>query len=248
MKTCVKWAMLALILLLVKQAQAEKIQVVGTEYPPFTQTMPDGAPGGFAFDLLRAMFDDVKFEATFELFPWKRAETMLAEEPNTLALLARTEKREALYHWIGPVYPRALYLYRLKARPEVQLNVIEDVTPYTVGVVRGYASLTEVLNAGVPQSNLDEVANDSLNVKKLFERHVDLIPNNDMVLASLLRKEGHAFDDVEKAFVITPEGKSYFYFGVSKATDAQLVQTLLQAFDALKQDGRFDKIAQQYLQ
>jgi len=229
-------------------ASAETLQVVGTEYPPFTYTMPDGKPGGFSFDLLRAVFDELKIEATFALYPWKRAETMLSEEPNTLAFLARNEKREALYHWVGPVYPRSLYLYRLKSRPEIQLNTIDDVKPYKIGVVRGYASVTEILNAGVPQNNLEEVANDTLNIKKLFERHLDLIPNNDMVLANLLRKEGHALDEVEKAFAITPEGKSYFYFGLSKTTDAAVAQQLQQALDAMKQNGEYDKILQQYLQ
>ena len=240
--------MIGLLCSLTYSACAETFQVVGTEYPPFTYTLPDGKPGGFAFDLLRAMFDQLKIDAAFALYPWKRAETMLSEEANTVAFLARTEKRETLYYWVGPVYPRSLYLYRLKSRPEVQLTTIDDVKPYKIGVVRGYASITEVLNAGVPQANLDEVANDTLNIKKLFERHIDLLPNNDMVLASLLRKEGHALDDVEKAFAITPEGKSYFYFGLSKATDAQLAQQLQQAFDALKQNGDYDKILQQYLQ
>ena len=54
--------------------------------------------------------------------------------------------------------------------------------------------------------------------------------------------------EVEKAFVITPEGKSYFYFGLSKTTDERIAQQLQQAFDALKQNGEFDKILQQYLQ
>ena len=230
-------------------ANAETIQVVGTEYPPFTYTNPqDGKPGGFALDVLHAIFDELKIEANFALYPWKRAEIMLTEEPNTIAFLARTEKRESLYHWVGPVYPRALYLYRLKARPEVQLNVIEDVKPYKVGVVRGYASITEITESGVPQSNLEDVANDTLNLKKLFEYHIDLVPNNDLVLASLLRREGHTFDEVEKAFVITPEGKSYFYFGINKATDEQLVQQLQQVFEALKQNGRFEQILQQYMQ
>lgn len=229
--------------------QAETLQVVGTEYPPFTYTNPeDGKPAGFSFDLLRAMFAELKIDATFTLYPWKRAETMLAEEPNTLAFLARTEPRETLYHWVGPVYPRALYLYRLTSRPEVALNTIDDVKPYKVGVVRGFASITEVTKAGVPESNLEEVADDALNIKKLFEHHVDLIPNNDLVLASRLRQEEHSFSEVEKAFVITPEGASYFYFGLSKATDAQLVQKLQQAFDQLKQDGGYERILHQYLQ
>ncbi len=240
--------MIGLLCSLACSAFAETIQVVGTEYPPFTYTLPDGKIGGFAFDLLRTMFDQLKIDATFTLYPWKRAETMLSENPNTLAFLARNEKREALYHWVGPVYPRALYLYRLKSRPEVQLNAVEDVTPYRIGVVRGYSSIAEILNAGVPQANLEEVSNDTLNIKKLFERRIDLLPNNDMVLANLLRQEGHTLDEVEKAFVITSEGKNDFHFGLSKATDAQLAQQLQQALEALKQSGEYDKILQQYLQ
>lgn len=230
-------------------AHAEMIQVVGTEYPPFTYTSPEnGKPTGFALELLQTMFEDLSLDSRMELFTWKRAEVMLTDNPNTLAFLARTEKRETLYKWVGPVYPRTLYLYRLKSRPELQLNTIDDVKPYKIGVVRGYASVTEVLNAGAPQSSLDEVSADSLNIKKLFTHRIDFLPNNDMVLAHLLRQEGYSFDQVERAFVITAEGQSYFYYGLNKATDDMLVQKLQQALDTLKSDGRYDAMLQRYLQ
>lgn len=240
---------MAIVASLTLSGQAEMIHVVGTEYPPFTHTSPeDGKPTGFAIELLQTMFEDLSIDSRIELFTWKRAEVLLTDNPNTLALMARTEQRETLYKWVGPVYPRTLYLYRLKTRPDLQLNTIDDVKSYKVGVVRGYASVTEVLNAGVPQNNLDEVSADSLNIKKLFSHRIDFLPNNDMVLAHLLRQEGYSFDQVEHAFVITPEGQSYFYYGLNRSTDDALVQKLQNALETLKSDGRYDAILQRYLQ
>ena len=225
---------------------AETIHVVGTEYPPFTY-LQDGVPVGFAIGLLKAMFKETTLEAEFRLFPWERARTMLTEKKNTLAFLARNTKREKLYKWIGPVYPRTIALYRLKTRPEIHLGSADDIGSYKIGVVRGYAGINDLLRAGIPQHNLEDVSRDELNIRKLFEARIDLIANNDLVLAYLLRNEGHSFADVENVLAITGEGESYYYFGMNNKTDDRLVTQLQRALKKLKENGTYGAMLKEYL-
>ncbi len=225
---------------------ADTVTFMYTEYPPFTYT-EDGISAGFSIDILQAMFQKAGIKAEIIAFPWKRAETMLNENKNSLVFCARIARREKLYEWIGPVYPRTLSLYKLKTRSDIQINGIDDVLGYRIGVVRGYASVNEVIKIGVPEKNLDVASNETMNIRKLYANRFDLLPNNEMVLSYNLRKEGHSLNEVEKVFDITKEGGRDFYFAVNNKTDGILVEKLRQAFDKIKKDGTYDTVLKKYL-
>ncbi len=223
-----------------------KMTVLYTEYPPFTYT-EDGKAAGFAIDLLRAMFREAGVQAQMRTLPWKRAETMLNHDKNTMVFCARIERREDLYEWIGPVYPRKISLYKLKSRSDIKINGLEDVMRYKIGVVRGYASVTDLLKIGIPDENLERTVDETLNIRKLYGNRFDLIPNNDMVFSYNLQKAGRGLGDMEKVFDVTQAGVSDYYYAINRETDPALVEKLRQAFDRIKENKTYDAVLKQYI-
>lgn len=234
------------LICMVLPANAETIQVVYTEYPPFTYTQND-TPYGFAIEILKKIIHIAELDTVIKSCPWKRAEKMLENNNNTLAFLSRNEKRENKYKWIGPIYPRTLSLYKLKSRSDIQIVNVEDIIKFKIGVVRGFASVNELLKFGIPKNNLEYVHHDTLNINKLFAKRIDLITNNDIVLAHLLRQKNHNLNELEKVIMVVEEGKNFFYFGLNKDTAANIEQKLKQAFDQIKNEGIYDNILQKYL-
>ncbi len=223
-----------------------RMTVLDTEYPPFTYT-EEGKAAGFAIDILREMFREAGVQAQMKTFPWKRAETMLNHDKNTMVFCARIERREDLYEWIGPVYPRTLSLYRLKSRSDIKIDGLEDILRYKIGVVRGYASVTELLKIGIPEENLEKAVDETLNIRKLYGNRFDLIPNNEMVFSYNLQNEGYSLEDMEKVFDVTQAGVSDYHFAINRKTDPALVEKLRQAFDRIKENGTYDAVLKQYI-
>lgn len=249
MKVITLTAVFALFpMLLAQTLAAEKTyKMVGTEYPPFTFTDPaTGTPAGFAVDLAKAMCTKSARTVSVELHPWKRAESMLAANPGTIAFMARTEAREHQYRWIGPVYRRRSYLWALASSNRAEQARKGELGTLTVSVVRGYASLDELRKTGIAERNISEATDDAQNLKKLLAGRVDLIPANDLVLAWKLRAEGIPPETLVALFDITSPDSNEYYFGIHRNADDTEVSLLQNALDNLRQSGEFDRLLAAY--
>ncbi|EAR61626.1 substrate-binding periplasmic protein [Neptuniibacter caesariensis] len=236
---------LALCLATSLPAKATTFNVVGTEVPPLMYSVDDKAKG-FYVDLLEAMvsnLDDTEVKISF--YPAKRMFQEIAKTEKTFSLgITRNEKREELYKWVGPIYPRIFALFKNKDRSDIQVDSLADIRSYRIGVGRGYAAVNDLLKAGVPQKNIHEATDDTLNIKKLFRNRVDFVVMNDIMLAALLKKEGKNWGDVEKALILNDQYE--FWYAFNKNTDDQTIAKFQRALDQLKTDGRYDQIVKKY--
>ncbi len=225
--------------------QAEMYNVVGTELPPLMYT-ENGKAEGFYVDLLHAMIFNLKdADIKVKFYPAKRMFKVLSETDNTFSLgITRNENREDLYKWVGPIYPRIFALFKLRKRSDIQVEKLEDVCSYQTGVGRGYAVMNDLLKAGVPKKNIQEVSNDTLNIKKLFHGRIDFVVMNDIMLSYLLKKEGHMWNDVEKVMILNDQYE--FWYAFNKNINDRTIQKFQQSFDQLKQDGRYGSIVKKY--
>ncbi len=225
--------------------QAKHFEVVGTEVPPLMY-LKNGTPAGFYVDILNLMIQDMKdVEISISFFPAPRMFRVLSENPDTFSLgVARNDKREFLYKWVGPIYPRIFALFRLRDRSDIQVTKLEDIRLYRIGVGRGYAAMNDLLEAGVPCENIEEVTIDAQNIRKLFARRIDFVVGNDVMVAYLLKQEGYQWNDVEQTLVLNDEYQ--FYYAFNKNMDDRIIQKFQDALDRLKQDGRYAAIVRKY--
>ncbi|MBU1345094.1 MAG: transporter substrate-binding domain-containing protein [Proteobacteria bacterium] len=226
-------------------AGAEQYTVVGTDLPPLMYEK-DHQPKGFYVDVLQAMIRNMKgIDIVIEFYPAPRMFKILSESKDTFSLgVARNEKRENLYNWVGPIYPRIFALYKLKTRIDLKIDKLEDVRSHTVGVGRGYAAVDDLLHAGIPPGNIQEVASDSLNIRKLFINRIDFIVMNDVMLAYRLEQSGHRWADIEQALILNDEYQ--FWYAFNKGIDDSVVQRFQEALDQLRQNGVHQAIVNNY--
>lgn len=225
--------------------QAKTFNVVGTEVPPLMYSA-DGQAKGFYVDLLKAMTSNLEStDINIKFYPAKRMLHEISKNDDTLSLgITRNEKREALYKWVGPIYPRIFALFKLKNRSDIQVESLEDIRAYRIGVGRGYAAVNDLLEAGVPRKNIHEATDDTLNIKKLFRGRIDFVVMNDIMLAAQLKQQGKQWDDVEKALILNDEYE--FWYAFNKNLDNQTIEAFQQSLDQLKKDGRYETIVNKY--
>jgi polar amino acid transport system substrate-binding protein len=134
-------------------ASAIDLKAYTEEWQPYN-FVRDQEVTGISTDILKAACLQAQIDCEFQLVPWTRAYKTVQENPDTLIYsIARIVSREAQFAWIGPILPRTTWIY---ARTEVAAKIqgMKDLSDKRIGVIRGEASIDELLNAGVPKSAL----------------------------------------------------------------------------------------------
>lgn len=225
--------------------QAESYRVVGTDLPPLMY-QKENQTKGFYVDILREMVSSMKgIDITFKFYPAPRLFMVLSKSKETFSLgMTRNEKREKLYKWVGPIYPRIFALYKLKNRTEIKAEKLEDIKSYTVGVGRGYAAVDDLLNAGIPRENIVEATTDALNIRMLFSNRIDFVIMNDVMLSYRLGQEGHSWEDIEQTIILNDTYQ--FWFAFNKGIDDRVIKKFQDALDLLRKNGSYDAIVKKY--
>ncbi len=123
---------------------AQSLEIWVEDYPPFGYEDSNTREiKGISTDVTRAIVADAGIQVRlFKIAPWARVFLIAKKHPNVLlsAGVVRKPDREDLFHWIGPIADRNIYLFKLKSRTDIILNSIEDVKKYRVGSVIEAAS------------------------------------------------------------------------------------------------------------
>jgi polar amino acid transport system substrate-binding protein len=218
------------------------------DYPPFNFER-DGKRQGIAVDVLEEMLAQVgskKTRADIKVWPWARGyETALKEKNTVLFSTTRTEAREHLFKWVGPIMPSRIVLVAKKSR-DIRLKAVEDInkSPYKIGVVREDIGGQLLARAGVGKEKTVQ-ANSGVSVAKMLHAdRVDMWAYGAPVIMWNLKELGYPTDAYEEVFTLT-ESQQYYY-AVNKDTDDRLVEKLQAALEQVKAKGRFNAIVARY--
>ncbi|ACS79456.1 substrate-binding periplasmic protein [Maridesulfovibrio salexigens] len=224
----------------------DRLTVLTEDWPPYSYES-DGRVVGLSADLVVQTLARAGFDYSLNIKPWKRAyKETLSNKATILFTTSRTEQREKMFKWVGPLFPRKIVLYRLKRNKHIVVNSFDDLRKYKIGVLRG-GSVEEILKArGFEQGcNYDEAATNKQNILKLFLNRIDLIPGSEVTMAHRMKSTSHKFSDLEMAFVLVDQGG--YYIAVNKETPDDVVRRIQGAFDSLIAEGGRDKIIKTYL-
>lgn len=217
------------------------------EYPPFNMAGEDGVPTGLVVDVLTGMFErtgtnlgakDVK------ILPWARGYREVQSVPNTcLFSMTRTEERENLFKWVGPLFVSSFDAIVLKEKG-LKASSASDLVGLRAGVVRDDMGDKLAVEAGV--KSIERIASHENNLRKLDEGRVDFIVFNMGSLALLLKDMGRPASDIEKYERLWTLSESRLFFAFNKKTDDAVIDVLQKALDEMKADGTHKKILDKY--
>lgn len=218
------------------------LQLVTENYPPIT-FMKNGKMAGFATEVVQEILKRQNQPDNIRMMAWDDAYNMALKKKNVVLFsTTRTDKRESLFKWVGPIGSYHDVLYAKKGSGIV-INNLEDAKKVgKIGVVDGWFS-SEFLT-GLGFRNLVGTKMPADNAKKLVEGKLDLCTFTDMTALEILKEAGFSMDEIVPAHVI----KTYeFYIAFSKGTSDEIVNRWRQSFNDMKTDGTFDKISRKWV-
>lgn len=246
LKNCCRFIALVCSVWMYASVQAQELQVVTEHFPPFNY-LENGQLTGYSTELLTAMLAQAGVPAQYSLLPWSRSYQQALTQSNTLIYsIARSEERDPLFEWIGPISKRRIFLFKLASRKDIQISSLAEAAKYKIGVVREFASTRLILQQGwLPERALDFAPSTESNLRKLLAARVDLIVGMDWVtlfeLTQLLKEE----QSLEAVCLI--DDTAPLYFALNKQSDKELIRKLRLAFDKMKASGFLEKLKLKYL-
>jgi polar amino acid transport system substrate-binding protein len=237
-------------LVFVGPAHAE-LKIMTEKLPPFNFE-EDGAVVGISADLLLLAMETAGHPAprsAIRILPWARAYTIVQREPDTVLFsMARTEQREPLFQWVGPIYDLTIGLIARRDR-NIVMDSMADAGQYAIGTIRDGAPEQLVISAGYPEEKLERLTDPSLNLKKLEAGRIDLFAFNVPTTFFMMRRAGMDPGDYEVVYTLK---KTSLFYGFHKDTDPAMIRELNAAvLDLKKPDetgrSRYKEIVKTYL-
>ena len=157
-------------------AQDKTLELAATEWPPFYGK--DLENGGFVTEIIDAAFARAGYAINIKFLPWKRAleETKSGKFDGLFTVWYRDERKE-FFVFSRPLPANEVGFYR-QAGSEISYTGYDDLKPYTIGVVRGYANPPGFDEAGL---KIHEVKDDETNLRLLAKGRVDLVLTDKLV-------------------------------------------------------------------
>lgn len=243
-RTCLAWTALGALPALA--APAPVLLGFTENLPPLNYQDEAGQAQGFAVELLRLMAAGAGLALELQVLPWQRAVQRAEAQPASLLFsLTRTPEREAQFQWVGPIAQRRILVYKLASRGELHMSRLDELGGAHIGVVRDSATDRLLLAAGLRHGvELDPGLDDATNLRKLLARRTEYLTLLDWAAAWNLRQLHLPYDTLQPVMELDTS-RSYWY-GLRPDADPALVQRLQAALDALRRDGRYDKLRQRY--
>lgn len=216
----------------------EELTFITEEYPPYNYRQ-EGRLEGISIELLERIFAETGTAMSREdvlLYPWARGYDTALNEPGTVLFsTTRTEQREELFQWVGPI---ATDRVALIARRDsgIQLNDIDEVIAgdYRIAVIREDIGAQRLQEAGVPETQIHAAMSGTSALRMLERGRVDLWAYGEDVAFWLMNEEGLPTTDYTPALTIS---ESDLYYALNRDTDPKLVAKMQAALNNLREGG-----------
>ncbi|WP_375749102.1 substrate-binding periplasmic protein [Vibrio sp. HN007] len=188
-------------------------------------------------ELTRELIQRLNQTNDIEVYPWKRAYSIMLTEPNVaLFPTTRTEARENEAKWVGPLLKVNWVLFAHKDS-DIKLDNLEDAMK--VDQICGYlgdAKFTYLEKKGF--KNL--VARyRSFDCIELLARHrVDLWVSSTNALLWNIEADKDYLSEIKIVYMIDTK---YLYYALSKDTPDETVSLLQETLNQMKKEGAFYK-------
>ena len=169
MRRTVFWVYLALKALSGSQALAETLHLVTEPVPPVNMAGPNGEVTGLSTELVEAALDKAGIAHTVSLMSWARAFDKARNDINTCVYsTSRTEEREPLFKWIGPIVKDQWVLFG-RADGPVPAS-LEDARSHSIGGHYASAAGDFLKSQGF---QIEEMADFQSNLRRVAAHRLD---------------------------------------------------------------------------
>lgn len=221
----------------------DNIQLLTEKWIPYQIETKDGLKG-ISVDLVKELQKRVGNNKEIKLFPWKRGYNItLRKKGYALFLTAKSDKREKLFKWVGPVASMKLRFFKKASRKDLDIKTLEDAKKVSSIIVATDTISNQVLtNLGFENLSVNTIAN--YRLEKLLEGKTDLYPIEEDAFSYRLKEL-----NLQKEIIpvkMKPFYESKLYIAFNKETDDKIISKWQNALDEIKADGTYKKILERY--
>lgn len=203
-------------------------------YPP-ANYIKDDKITGYSVDILLAasalVGEPVELNQ-ITLQPWARSyRTVLTHQDSVLFSTTRSEHRENLFKWVGPILDiKVVVLARKDAN--IKINSPLDMADYRIGVIRDDIGEQSLLAMGIPRDSMQEASYVTVLAEQLMKKRIDLFVYAERAAYWWARQAKVDPNLFESVYVVS-EGD--VYFAINLETDDAVVEKLQKGLDLLKE-------------
>jgi polar amino acid transport system substrate-binding protein len=222
---------------------AQALSIYSEENMPYSGITADGKLTGVGVEIVQEIQKRVRNKDPIQVVPWARG---LAEVQNSsngvLFCTVRTEQRDPIFQWVGPLVESGYAFYSLSNSP-LSIKTVDDAKKVkAIGVVQDDARDLFLTAAGF--TNLERTSDYAANFKKLLLGRIDLVAGTQATAESLFMEAGGKAGDLKQLLVFF---RSQVWIAFSKGMDPAIVKAWGAAFAAMKKDGTYAAIYKKYL-
>ena len=224
-------------------AQEKKIELATDTWHPYYG--PDLENGGFLTELAKEAFKRTGYDCEVKFVPWKRA-FEVAKIGNYDGLLGAyfTEERLEFFVYSEPLSEVKVTFFSKKGR-NITYRELKDLSPYMIGIVRGYHHTDEFETADYLTKI--ETADTENNLRILLAERIDLILESRKVVLYLLQEKfPENITDVEAIEPPLQIHKLHVVISKKSPDYEQKVQDFNRGLQMLKEDGTYDVILKKH--
>ncbi|MGJ3494104.1 substrate-binding periplasmic protein [Piscirickettsia salmonis] len=227
----------------------EKLRIMTEDYPPFNYLDKDKQLKGYAVELLTEVIKKIDAPqdiAAIKVAPWARGYSQ-AQKPglkNMLFATTRTEEREILFKWVGPIAQTKIVVFASTDNP-ITINSAEDLKKYKFAAIRGDIGAILLGSNKVPTANIHQLNKFSLLTRMVEKKRVDMFAYEQSGAIDLMKKNNIDTSKFKVAYVLK-KGELYYAFNLS--VDEKTINAYQQGLEDVKKDSVFIKtITDKYL-
>ena len=218
------------------------LRIITEESPPFNYAGADGNAAGESTEVVTTILTRLDQTASIEILPWSEGYNLALAGPRTaLYSTGRTDTRETLFKWVGPI---ASFDYTFYARngSGLKISSLEAAKKAgRIGVVKDDAREQFLLENGF--DNLTICGSDAGCLRNLTAGTTDLWLGSSATAADIA---GNAGIDPSAFVALYTVRTVPLYIAFSNDTPDSVITSWQDALDALKADGTFDAIRMKY--
>ncbi|HUB12282.1 MAG TPA: transporter substrate-binding domain-containing protein [Acetobacteraceae bacterium] len=229
---------LVLALLAAVPAHAARFRVVSPDLPPWAMES-DGKPAGLGIELVQAMAQAAHDEISIQVLPRARAQKAVMDAADVLIVpLGRIPDREANFRWIIPLAPDRFVVV---AKADSPLKTIDDCRNQVVGMQIGGPGEAAAHAHGF--EHIEPVSDEGLDAKKLLAGRIGCWLTGELAARASLRAAGSNFAAVKELGLVS---ENMMYLAGSKSLDDAAAKQWEAALAAIKANGSYERIMQEY--
>jgi polar amino acid transport system substrate-binding protein len=231
------------LLLLTQTTAAQKLRLVADAWPPFTDATL--VNGGVATDIVTTALARAGYASDFEQVPWARALMGIGEGRYDVLVNAwYNDDRTRLGQFSSEYLLNSVRFIKRKDSP-IEYDNLQQLHPYPIAVVRGYAYAPEFDNDEAMQKV--PVHNFAMAVRMLAADRVKLTLEDEFVARYYLARES---TKVRNAVEFLPkplsENSLHILVSLKNPEHDQIVAGFDREIAAMKADGSYERLLRQH--